>query len=101
MKGYVGNIEKAAEKNTTFRTVLYTAKPTRRDEPQGEDPPRGLAQSDGLSGLRDLKPSLQIIRHRATRLPENLRILGEAQQIISLDGHLCGVKLNGLHFQIA
>ena len=25
MKGYVGNIEKAAEKNTTFRTVLYTA----------------------------------------------------------------------------
>jgi hypothetical protein len=26
MKGYVGNIEKAAEKNTTFRTVLYTAK---------------------------------------------------------------------------
>jgi hypothetical protein len=34
MKGYVGNIEKAAEKNTTFRTVLYTAKPTRRDEPQ-------------------------------------------------------------------
>jgi mannose-6-phosphate isomerase-like protein (cupin superfamily) len=26
MKGYVGNIEKGAEKNTTFRTVLYTAK---------------------------------------------------------------------------
>ena len=26
MKGYVQNIEKAAERNTTFRTVLYTAK---------------------------------------------------------------------------
>jgi mannose-6-phosphate isomerase-like protein (cupin superfamily) len=26
MKGYVGNIEKAAGQNTTFRTVLYTAK---------------------------------------------------------------------------
>ena len=26
MKGYVQNIEKAAEGNTTFRTVLYTAK---------------------------------------------------------------------------
>ena len=26
MKGYVGNIEKAARQNTTFRTVLYTAK---------------------------------------------------------------------------
>jgi hypothetical protein len=47
-----------------------------------------------------LEPSLQIIRHRAARLPKNFRILGEAQQIIPLDGHLCGVKLNGLHFQI-
>ena len=26
MKGCVGNIEKAAGQNTTFRTVLYTAK---------------------------------------------------------------------------
>jgi hypothetical protein len=26
MKGYVHNIEKAAEQNKTFRTVLYTAK---------------------------------------------------------------------------
>ena len=26
MKGYVHNIEKAAQQNTTFRTVLYTAK---------------------------------------------------------------------------
>jgi len=26
MKGYVQNSEKAAERNTTFRTVLYTAK---------------------------------------------------------------------------
>ena len=26
MKGYVQNIEKAPERNTTFRTVLYTAK---------------------------------------------------------------------------
>ena len=26
MKGYVDNIENAAEQNTTFRTVLYTAK---------------------------------------------------------------------------
>jgi mannose-6-phosphate isomerase-like protein (cupin superfamily) len=26
MKGYVQNIEQAAERNTTFRTVLYTAK---------------------------------------------------------------------------
>ncbi len=26
MKGYVHNIENAAEQNTTFRTVLYTAK---------------------------------------------------------------------------
>ena len=26
MKGYVQNIENAAERNTTFRTVLYTAK---------------------------------------------------------------------------
>ena|SRR5262245_20172392 len=50
---------------------------------------------------RGLKPSPQIIRHGTTRLPENFRILGEAQQIISLDGHLCGVKLNGLYFQIA
>ena len=26
MKGYVHSIEKAAQQNTTFRTVLYTAK---------------------------------------------------------------------------
>ena len=26
MKGYVRNIEKAAQQNKTFRTVLYTAK---------------------------------------------------------------------------
>ena len=26
MKGYVHNIEKAAQQNKTFRTVLYTAK---------------------------------------------------------------------------
>lgn len=26
MKGYIGNIEKLAEENTTFRTVLYTDK---------------------------------------------------------------------------
>ena len=26
MKGYVHNIEKAAQQNATFRTVLYTAK---------------------------------------------------------------------------
>ena len=26
MKGFVGSIEKAAQKNKTFRTVLYTAK---------------------------------------------------------------------------
>ena len=35
MKGYVHNIEKVAQQNKTFRTVLYTAKklPTCRDEP--------------------------------------------------------------------
>jgi|SoiMethySBSTD1v2_1073268.scaffolds.fasta_scaffold29467_5 hypothetical protein len=55
----------------------------------------------GCDWFSDLKPLLQIIRHRAARLPEDFRILGEAQQITSLDGHLCGVTLNGLHFQIA
>ena len=36
MKGYVQHIEKAAERNTTFRTVLVYGEelPARRHEPQ-------------------------------------------------------------------
>ena len=67
MKGYVHSIEKAAQRNTTFRTVLYTAKNCQlvvMSLKPGEDIGEEVHQLDQLLRVEEGKAVLDGIQHK-------------------------------------